>query len=589
VGALAINLLGPPAVSAGGVRLTPPRGRKAWALLAYLVTERRPVPRERLAGLLFEDAADPLGALRWNLSELRRLLGASASLGGASVALVLPPRAFVDVHAVLSGGWEEAAAAPGLGRELLEGMAFPSSPSFETWLTNERRHLEAACQAVLAEAAEASLAAGAHGAAADHAARLVAIDPFDERGQELLIHAYAAGGDARSAVRQLESCRQLLRRELGRDPSPALAAAASAGPARPAPAAPADGVSTVSARSAALAQLEAGEAAMRAGAIDSGIDSLERAVAGGAACGDAALEAHATLALASARFDAARSSEAEVATGLHRALALAERSGEAAVAGRARLLLAYVEELAGRYDRAERWLRTAAVRGDWRLEAEVALALGRCAVDRGDHDVAVRSLRRVAVAAREGGYGDVEAWARNQLGRAALQRGAVDEAAAELRAAAGRAHSLGLTSWLPMPLGLLGRALVERGDLAGARAALERGLALGTHVGDPCCQALNLTGLGLLAAAEGRPGAALDTLVAARRRSLASPTTSAYMLAWVTDALCGVAVDTGRREALRWIAGLEALAARTGMRDLLARAAAHRRALAAARPLPAAA
>jgi DNA-binding SARP family transcriptional activator/predicted negative regulator of RcsB-dependent stress response len=589
VGAFAIHLLGPPGVSAGGVRLTPPRGRKAWALLAYLVAERRPVPRERLAGLLFEDAADPLGALRWNLSELRRLLGGSASLGGASVALELPRRTFVDVRAVLSGEWEDAAAAPGLGRELLEGMAFPSSPSFETWLTNERRHLEAACQAVLAEAAEASLAAGAHGAAADHAARLVAIDPFDERGQELLIRAYAASGDARSAARQLESCRALLRRELGREPGPALLAAASAGPAPPRSVARADGVSTVSVRAAALAQLEAGEAAVRAGAIDSGLETLERAVAGVAACGDAAVEARATLALAQARFDTARSSEAEVATGLHRALALGERSGEAAVAARARLMLAYVEELAGRYDRAERWLRTAAVRGDARLAAEVGLALGRCAIDRGDHEAAVRILTRVVAGARERGDGDIEAWARNHLGRVALQRGAFDDAAAELRAAAGRAHALGLTSWLPLPLGLLGRALVAGGELTGARAALERGLALGTHVGDPCWQALNLTGLGLLAAAEGRPGPALDTLVAARRRSLSGPTTSAYMLAWVTEALCGVAVDAGRREAPRWIAGLEALAARTGMRDLLARAAAHRRALTRTQALPAAA
>jgi hypothetical protein len=61
------------------------------------------------------------------------------------------------------------------------------------------------------------------------------------------------------------------------------------------------------------------------------------------------------------------------------------------------------------------------------------------------------------------------------------------------------------------------------------------------------------------------------------------------MLAWVTEALCGVAVDASRREAPRWISGLEALAARTGMRDLLARATAHRRALDAASPLPAAA
>ena len=82
----------------------------------------------------------------------------------------------MDVHAVLSGACADAARAPGLGRDLLEGMDFPSSPSFEVWLTNERRHLQAASEAVLAEAAQASLAACRPDAAietlAEHSLRL---------------------------------------------------------------------------------------------------------------------------------------------------------------------------------------------------------------------------------------------------------------------------------------------------------------------------------------------------------------------------------------------------------------------------------
>ena len=67
------------------------------------------------------------------------VLGISTgALRGSPVALALPPGTFVDVHAVLSGDWADAARAPGLGRDLLEGMDFPSSPSFDVWLTNER-------------------------------------------------------------------------------------------------------------------------------------------------------------------------------------------------------------------------------------------------------------------------------------------------------------------------------------------------------------------------------------------------------------------------------------------------------------------
>ena len=59
-----------------------PRGYKAWAVLAYLVLAERPVARGRLAGLVFGDADDPLGALRWTLAQLRRALGVPDALRG---------------------------------------------------------------------------------------------------------------------------------------------------------------------------------------------------------------------------------------------------------------------------------------------------------------------------------------------------------------------------------------------------------------------------------------------------------------------------------------------------------------------------
>ena len=72
---LAIRLLGLPEIERDGVVVTPPRGHKSWAVLAYLVLAEQPVARMRLASLIFGDAADPLGALRWSLTQLRRALG----------------------------------------------------------------------------------------------------------------------------------------------------------------------------------------------------------------------------------------------------------------------------------------------------------------------------------------------------------------------------------------------------------------------------------------------------------------------------------------------------------------------------------
>ena len=70
----------------GGAPVDPPRGNKAWGLLVYLLRTRLPPSRERLANLLFPEADDPLGTLRWTLSALRRSLGEDAELGGIRCA-----------------------------------------------------------------------------------------------------------------------------------------------------------------------------------------------------------------------------------------------------------------------------------------------------------------------------------------------------------------------------------------------------------------------------------------------------------------------------------------------------------------------
>ena len=105
---LEISLLGSPTVRRDGVPVAPPRGHKAWALLAYLVLSEAPVSRTRAAALLFPDAHDPLAALRWNLHELRRLLGAESGLRGDPITVHLAPTDVLDVAVVRSGSWRQA-------------------------------------------------------------------------------------------------------------------------------------------------------------------------------------------------------------------------------------------------------------------------------------------------------------------------------------------------------------------------------------------------------------------------------------------------------------------------------------------------
>ena len=111
---ITIQLLGRPRVTQDGRQAYKFRSRKSWGLLAYLILSERPPARSQLASLLFADADDPVRALRWSLSEIRRALGGDGSVDGDPVVLQLAAGAVVDVEVVIKGGWTDAVGLPGL-------------------------------------------------------------------------------------------------------------------------------------------------------------------------------------------------------------------------------------------------------------------------------------------------------------------------------------------------------------------------------------------------------------------------------------------------------------------------------------------
>jgi len=219
-----VHLLGRPSIDRqpGGYTM---RSRKSWALLAYLVLSERPPTRRQLAGLLFEEADDPLRALRWSLSELRRALPGHVTIEGDPVLLRRAPGLSFDVDIVACGGWASAVRLPGLDAELLEGLTIGGAGAFESWLLSEQRSLSVAASALLDEAVESSTSRGDHVAAIGHAVRRVTAAPLDEAGHAQLIRLYRKVGDDVGAQRQYTTCKRMLERELGALPGPALLAA----------------------------------------------------------------------------------------------------------------------------------------------------------------------------------------------------------------------------------------------------------------------------------------------------------------------------------------------------------------------------
>ena len=584
---LVAQLLGPPIVARDGATSAAPRGRKVWALFAYLALSTRPPTRQLLAELLFPDAEDPASALRWNLSELRRLLGSPETAGsGTTVRLRMPSGSAVDVHVLLEGTSGEAVDLPGLGRELLEGVDVEASPGFAAWLLGERRRLQALGGSVLREGALRALAAGDPRRAVGLATRLLAVDPLDEDAHVLLVRAFAATGDEVAVERQLDASRELLRRELGSAPGPELYEAARI-EASPRP------MEGGSGRSAVLALLETGDAALGAGAVDVGIDQFRRAVAEAGGIDDPSLEAETLLALGAALIHAAKGRDEDGSAALHRAITAAESSGDRPTAAAAHRELGYAELLRGEYARSAVWLRSASeLAGDDRLElSRIRSVEGAGASDVGRHERAAELLGEATDLARSVGHRRQMAWAMTCLGRGQLICDELDAAEATLREARDLTTAERWTSFVPYPESLLAEVWIRRGDGARAAEALQHSFAVACSVDDACWEAYSVRGLGLLRAADGDLLGSVGMMEDALTRCLRQQDTHRWIRAYVMDALCAVSTTVGHPRAAAWVTDLGSLAARCTMREFSVHAYLYRHdlgdrdALAAARTL----
>jgi DNA-binding SARP family transcriptional activator len=539
------------------------RGHKAWGLLTYLATHEGAVSRQHLARLLFEDAEDPLAALRWNLTELRRGLG-SASLRGETITLHRGRDVTIDVDVLRRGSAAEGVALPGIGRELLEGLSFPSSPSFEVWLQAERRRMQATAQAVLHEATLARLAGGAAAEAVDLAERLLTLDPLDESSQVLLVRCLSNAGDGVGAARQAAACRELFKRELGVSPGPALNDAlhttTSAAVARPA-----------TGRAGTLAQLEAGEAAIGAGVLDAGLQCLRRAIADADATGDPVLRTRARVALGGALVHAARGRDAEGAAALHEALTIGDGAAPQQVAAACREL-GYVEFLLGRYDRALTWVARAEplARGDVAERARLATLEGSILSDTAHYGAALAQLQQAQAWALEAADARLSIYAESMVGRTLVLTGQYDEAAIALERCIGQARRM-WTAFLPWPQSFRAEVDLLRGRFNEAADRFEHAFALGCQLADPCWEGIAGRGLGLVAAARGDVQDGITILVDTLHRCVRLPDAYVWGSAYVLDALCALATELGDERGPAWVGQLTAISARTGMRELVAR------------------
>ncbi|MGI9522590.1 MAG: AfsR/SARP family transcriptional regulator [Hyphomicrobiaceae bacterium] len=218
---LKIRLLGGLEIVGSGER---PLTRKAKAVATYLALQKgQPQSRERIAALFWENSPEEQARtnLRQCLSTLRKHFADTLIADADSVRLDTSDidtdlERFEELIASEDSG-ALAEAVELYGGDLLDGFGLKEE-AFEAWLRSEREHYRSMLVGGLLKLVDRCEKLKDTGAAVKWSTRLLAIDPLNETVHRALMRAYAAQGRYDAALKQFETCRDILRRDLGVEP-----------------------------------------------------------------------------------------------------------------------------------------------------------------------------------------------------------------------------------------------------------------------------------------------------------------------------------------------------------------------------------
>jgi DNA-binding SARP family transcriptional activator len=499
---LRVRLLGRPSLEHDGAsrRL---EGYKTWALLTYLLLEPRSPTRRELADLLFSEAADPLGAVRWSLSQVRKAINPPAEIGERDGRIKIDAEVLVvDAGELLRGEWDEVSIDDLVRGELLEGMSFGESASFDTWLQVQRARVATAAADALRWAATL-LSHREPDRALALAERALRNEPFDEGLHELVVEIHAARGERDRARTYVASLARRYRDELAMEP-PASISRPLERPARSA----AEPLLRLDVQARAL--LDIANVRFWAGDFASARDIALRAARQAAETGDRALEARALILGSTTYTTGGLGTAREWTSFLQRALRVANELGDRAAVAQIECERGRISAIEGRYGSAEasfrRARRIAEDIGDTKHAAWARTMLAVCHADRGEYAGAEEELREALPAIGWAPY------AMSVLARVLTRVGKVEEGRAFADAAVTRAEREGLLPDLPETLIQAGDARLAEGDLDAATERLTRALTIAQETNNLSGQALALRGLGLIARSRNDHDRALSLL-----------------------------------------------------------------------------
>ena len=215
---LKLFLLGAPHVEHRNKTLKLPR-QKSLALLIYLAMTGREQSREKLAALFWPEASNAQArqALRNALWDIRRATSDDHLTADTEVVSFDGSHIWSDVreletlaHEPLHETKRRLQIAP-----FLEGFNLKDAPEFDDWVSFERDRVQQLAIKLWRARADAYEARGEWSQAITAAQRVLEFDPTHEETHRQLMRLHYATGDRAAALKQYETARAALERELG--------------------------------------------------------------------------------------------------------------------------------------------------------------------------------------------------------------------------------------------------------------------------------------------------------------------------------------------------------------------------------------
>ena len=203
-----------------------PIQRRRLALLALLTTAgKRGVRRDKLMALLWPESPEPKArhALEQLIYSLRQHRSEQLVLGPDPLRLnhhVLVVDVGEFLAAVERGALEDAVRI--YRGPFLDGFYLSGAPEFEAWVAEERGRLAQTYRSALERLAREQSERAEWSAAAASWRRLVDAEPLSGSAAVGLMQALVALGDRPAAWKHGKEYEHLVRRELNRDPDPAV-------------------------------------------------------------------------------------------------------------------------------------------------------------------------------------------------------------------------------------------------------------------------------------------------------------------------------------------------------------------------------